>query len=276
MMRWLQDNPIGLGLAVVCGVLVLSMAGLGVVSLLPAYRGGDADNAAPDAQALQLPELAESAPIDEYYVITERPLFNESRQPVLEDELSVDPLAEEMVEDDPDAPDVELSGVVITPSLRMATLRTKDEGRSLVAFEGRPIEESDFGSWQVSRVDAREVMLTSAAGEELRLELKVHDEQITPPAAPVSRPQGSRQDEAPEGRVQQTRQQESGEADADGKPLSRAEEIRRRIAERREELRRQAEQQEQPSEEEAAPDYQRAIQSMIGRSRRDGDNQNEQ
>jgi len=50
--------------------------------------------------------------------------------------------------------------------------------------------------------------------------------------------------------------------------MSRAEEIRQRIAERREELRREAEEAGESQENDEPPDYRQAIQSMIGRNRR--------
>lgn len=264
MIRWLQDNPIGIGLAALTGVLLLAMLVLGVVSLLPVDRGSGSSADTEGEDVLALPELEESPPVDEFYVITERPLFNQSRQPEL---VTADPEDDlPPPDEDVERPDVVLSGVVITPSLRMAMLRQKDGDRSLVAFEGRPIE-GEFGSWQVSRVDAREVVLTSGSGEELALQLKVHDEQIEPPARPPPRTE-------PEPQVAEDA---ADEQPVEGERLSRAEEIRRRIAERREELRQQAEAEEQAGEESATPNYTETIRSMIGRNRRsDGDNQEEQ
>ena len=54
----------------------------------------------------------------------------------------------------------------------------------------------------------------------------------------------------------------------DDQPLSRAEEIRQRIAERREELRRAAEEDEQGDQAEAVS-YQQAIQAMMGKKRQE-------
>ena len=44
---------------------------------------------------------------------------------VIEDD--VDDLEEEPAEEDMDAPDIQLTGVIITPSIRMATLRQEGE-----------------------------------------------------------------------------------------------------------------------------------------------------
>lgn len=270
MNRWLKDNPVGLGLAALCGALLLTMLVLAVVASLPVDRDSGGDESAGGEEGLALPELGESPPIEEFYVITERPLFNETRQPVLDEGLAGDLLADGAGDAEDNPLDVELSGVVITPSLRLAMLRKKDAGRSLVAFEGKPIE-GEFSSWQVSRIEAREVLLTSGSGEELQLKLKVHDEQIAPPQRAERKPAAREPGAAPA--------ESAAEPTIEEQPMTRADEIRQRIAERREELRREAEMEQQGSEQlddeqSAAPSYQEAIQSLIGRNRRgNGDNQ---
>ena len=85
--------------------------------------------------------------------------------------------------EDVEAPDVELAGVVITPDLRVATLRVKGEEASLLALEGQPLE-GDFGSWRVSRVEPRSAVLESASGDQVRLELQIHDAIIDEPPKP--------------------------------------------------------------------------------------------
>ncbi len=139
---------------------------------------------------------------------------------------------EEEPEEEVDAPDVQLTGIIITPSIRMATLRQEGEKLSLVAFEGRPLE-GNFGSWHVSRIDHREVTLSSGAGEEIQLKLEVHGVAIAEPPKPE--PPAAENEQGKKGQARQGEDQ----------PLSRAEEIRQRIAERREELRRAAEENEQ-------------------------------
>jgi len=249
MIRWLEGNPVGIALAGGCaGLLVISLL-LGVVwalspsGELPGAGGGEA------AMTLDVPELADSEPLEQYIVITERPVFNEGRRPVMLDD-SLDGEGEDNLVDEPvDAPEVELAGVVITPSIRMATLRVKDEPESLVAFEGQPLE-GNYGSWKISQILPREVTLSSGDGRDVQLKLLVHDATIkTPPkaepkAAPDT-PAAAAKDDA-------------GERD---QPLSRAEEIRQRIAERREELRRAAKDNE--TSQEKPQDYRSAIQSMI-------------
>jgi hypothetical protein len=137
---------------------------------------------------------------------------------------------DEELEEDVDAPELELAGVIITPSIRMVTLKQKDDTESLVAFEGQPLQ-GDYGSWHVSNIEPRQITLSSGQGEEMQLSLVVHDEAIDAPAVPEK--EQSESAAAPA-------ESESARRSSD-QPLTRAEEIRQRIAERREELKRAAE-----------------------------------
>jgi hypothetical protein len=250
MMRWLEGNPIGQVLAALVTGLVVVMLALGVVWSLP--PSGEEPAPAEDAEArlsVEVPEMAGHEPIETYAVVSERPVFNESRQPELVAQADAEG-AEGAAEEPVDAPELQLAGVVITPSLRMATLRPKKSRESLVAFEGQPLQ-GDYGSWHVSRIGPREVTLASGYGEELQLQLQVHDAEIEPPPKP--KPAAVAEEKSPE---------PAAAGEDEDRPLSRAEEIRRRIAERREELRRAAE--EEQSGEREQSDYQTAIRSMIG------------
>jgi hypothetical protein len=243
-----------MALASICGGLLVISLLLGVVwSLPPSVPASDSDSG-DEVAALDVPELDDSEPLEAYTVITERPVFNESRQPVIEEDLADEDPDGLLAEEDVDAPDVELAGVIITPSIRMVTLRSKERSESLVAFEGQPLE-GNYGSWQVSHIDPREITLSSDSGEELILTLQVHDIKI---------------EEPPKTETEESEEQSSPVAQAtDGdseQPLSRAEEIRQRIAQRREELRQAAADKEQNKEQEV--DYREAIQSMVSGSRR--------
>ena len=253
MIRWLEDNPLGIALASVCGGLLIMSLLLAVIWALPASSPSadpEGENTVPD---LELPELAASETIDKYVVITEHPVFNNTRLPIIDPDL--DTLDEELPEEDVDAPEMQLTGVVITPSLRMATLRQEGENLSFVAFEGMPLE-GNFGSWQVSRIDHREVTLSSGGGEEIQLMLEVHGVAIAEPPKPEPR------------KAEKKPGKDSPAQQGDDQPLSRAEEIRQRIAERREELRRAAEENEQGDQDEQVS-YQQAIQAMMGNKRRE-------
>ena len=262
MISWLDDNPGGKVLASVAGGLGVILLLLAVVWSLPP-SGSDADGS-DDSQSPsgEIPQLQPAGGIEEFAVITERPVFNDTRQPVLVLDSDGEEGEEGLEEIDVEAPDVELAGVVITPDVRVATLRLKGEDASLIAFEGQPLEGS-FGSWQVSEVQARHVVMTSGDGEEVRLELQVHDAVIDEPPKPATSPADAT---ATDGDGQ--------EADGEKQPMSRAEEIRQRIAERREELRRAA---EESGEEPAKPaDYRSAINQLMRGQKDQASDENDQ
>ena len=251
MIRWLDDNPAGQALAVLASGLVVVVLLLGVVWSLPPDSGSAEPDADDRALQVNVPRLPDSPPLEDFVVVTDRPVFNESRRP----ELSTDAAGEGDTEDDEsdeviDAPELVLAGVVITPSLRMVTLREKKARESLVAFEGQPLQ-GDYGSWHVSQIAPREITLSSGDGRELKLQLQVHDAKIAPPPEPK-----------PAVAEQTATDAETGAEGEGEQPLTRAEEIRQRIAERREELRRAAE--AEKSGEEQRSDYQTAVRSMIG------------
>lgn len=252
VLHWLDDNPVGKVLVFVVGGLLLIALFLTVAWILPPSTpsGGGEDEGG--EFKVEVPQLPQPPPLERYAVITERPVFNPSRQPELGADDAQDD-EEDLAQEEVDAPELELSGVVITPSVRMVTLRPKGTGESLVAFEGQPLE-GDYGSWHVSRIMPREITLSSGAGEELQLELQVHDKPIVEPPKPAA----DKKTAAAEKKARPV-------PEADGEePLSRAEEIRRRIAERREELRRAAEaEQDGQADKVPPPDYRQAIQSMI-------------
>jgi hypothetical protein len=245
-------------MAAVAGGLVIVLLLLGVIwSLPPAAEGLEIETNEQNFQ-VDVPHLPDSPPIESFAVVTDRPVFNESRQPELEVDAEGDgENPDEMVDKVVDAPELELAGVIITPSLRMVTLRQKKVRKSLVAFEGQPLR-GDFGSWHVSRIAPREITLAAGDGREVQLQLQIHDAKIKPPPKP----------EPEQVAAEQPVQDAADAADATGaeQPMTRAEEIRQRIAERREELRRAAE--AEKNGEKQRSDYQTAIQAMIGTGRK--------
>jgi hypothetical protein len=269
ILKWLEDNPLGMALSALCGLLLFALLVLTLLASLPAPTVAIPASQG-EGEGLQLPVLAQNLPVASYAIITERPLFNENRQPAPHDG---DSNGEPVPLDEPSgAPEVELSGVVITPTLRLVTLKRTNDAKSLVAFEGKPLE-ADFGSWQVSSIQARAATLTSGSGEELQLELKVHDAKIEEPIQPVK---------ANKKEAQAGGQSPAAGENSEAEPLSRAEEIRQRIAERREELRRDAELEgqagkkpnesvDQPADQDGdkadQENYQQAIQGLMGRNR---------
>ena len=260
MIAVLDANPVGRILASIAAALLVVLVLLALAWSLPPHAADEADEADERALSVQVPELAPTAPIEKYAVITERPVFNESREPEVFEGMSDEELAEGDAaagEEDVEPPEMALSGVVITPTQRIVTLRPKDAAESLIAFEGNPLE-GDFGSWQVSAIEPRSVVLSSRSGEEVRIDLQIHDAMIAAPPEP------------PPGADAQTA--DDGEED---RPMSRAEEIRQRIAERREELRRAAEENAENEENRpSTPNYQNAIQQMIQGKRTRTDDEN--
>jgi hypothetical protein len=253
MIKWFEGNPVAIVLASICGGLLLISLILAVIGSLPP----SVPDAGPEDEEagfiITVPELAENEPIETYAVITERPVFNENRLPAIEDD-SADGSDEELADQEVDTPEFELAGVIITPSIRMVTLKTKDQPESLVAFEGQPLQ-GNYGSWQVSRIEPRQITLASGSGEEVQLKLQVHDATIATPPKPV--PSASSAAVEPGSQASQ---------EGSDQPLTRAEEIRQRIAERREELRRAAEEQ---GEDDVDPrEARRELQSMLTGVRR--------
>ena len=260
MIGWLEANPVGKALASVSAALLAVLVLLALAWSLPPHAADDEGDESGRALTVQVPELAPTEPIEEFAIITERPVFNESREPEIFDEAGEDGgLAENeaaAAEEDVEPPEMALSGVVITPTQRIVTLRPKDAAESLIALEGNPLE-GDFGSWQVQAIEPRSVVLSSRAGEDVRIDLQIHDAVIKEPPEP------------PPGAGAET---DSDDEESD-RPLSRAEEIRQRIAERREELRRAAEENAE-DEKASSPNYQDAIKNMIQGKRTRTDDEN--
>lgn len=262
-MNWFENNPLGKALAWVC-------VGLAVISLLLAWAwnwpvSSEVEEVADVEPVATLPgsEAFELDPLGEYQVINDRPLFNESRRPIIgiEDEETG------IVIDTPvaDVPEVRLTGVIITPDQRMATLSPTGEGKPVIAYEGQPLD-GEFVGWTVRKVYPRGVRMVSADGGALDLELMVHNQTIAEPPKPEPPPP----EEDPEADEEML--------DEDGEPLTRAEEIRRRIQERREQLRREADQEREAGDEEQTEQrnqYQQAIRNLVGR-KRDNDNEREE
>jgi len=126
----------------------------------------------------------------------------------------------------------------------------------------------EYVGWQLSAVHPRSVVLESRNGEKLELDLQVHDVKIKEPPKPAAETKAEpSQAEVP--------------VDEDGQPLSRADQIRQRIAERREELRREQEEQQSQSAAQAKTDrsqsYQNAIRAMLRNKNKDnsGDDEND-
>ncbi len=237
-MNWLRDNPVGVALVSISGALVLLALVMSVVWTMPVTVDEEATRAAAaGAQAAEVGARVKAPDLQAlkaYNVINERPVFDESRQPELVAADGEDSSPEDESIAVRDAPKVRLTGVIITPGLRMASLTPIKNGeKSVRAHEGESLI-GDYVGWQLAVVKPRSVVLESADGQSLTLELEVNDATIKEPPKPTP---ASNKD------AQQSGKQAAADSGDGDQELSRAEQIRQRIAERREELRRQQEEQ---------------------------------
>lgn len=271
-MNWLRDNPLGMVLTGIAAVLALLALTMSIVWTLP-ETAETAPAARPESSSVDVVLAAHRvADLAEFEVINQKPVFNESREPVLEEVVEGGGDLEDGAVAIKDAPDVRLTGVIITPALRIASLTPADaELESVMAHEGQALT-GEYVGWQVSSVHPRSVVLESRDGDKLELDLQVYDATIKEPPKPVA-----------ETKAKPT---QAGEpVDEDGQPLSRADQIRQRIAERREELRREQEEQRSQAGARAGgtskpaqpQNYQSAIRAMIRNKNKDnsGDDNND-
>ncbi|MFT5140212.1 MAG: hypothetical protein ACI9H8_001018 [Lysobacterales bacterium] len=275
-MSWLENNPLGVALISFCGLTLLIAGVLVYVWSKPASSGVlAADMTTPQSgQADQM--ISDLGPIASYREVTERPVFDESRRPSLKVDVEGDGLGD--LAEIAGAPEVRLTGVIITPKEKLAMLRPISGGESLVAREGESLE-GEFVGWEVSEIKPRSVVLESRDGDNLELDLLVNTRKIEEPLKlePVVAANNAGSQGKPEqgGKAQNSEAAASGDQATDSQPLSRAEEIRERIAERREQLRRQAEEGDgdlgssnrtRNSSGSGQSAYQSAIQDMINRN----------
>lgn len=277
-MKLLQDNPIGMALAGVSGFFILLALGMAIVGTLP-VSVDMAEAEIETATGSNVNQIAgRVGDLEDYQIVNEKPVFNESRAPVISDS------DEEGAGDDStievkDAPDVKLTGVVITPGMKIASLTPADGNlETVMAHEGDSLT-GEFVGWNVKAVNPRTVVLESRDGQSLELDLQVHDAKIEEPPKPEPVPTMS-------AALQNAKALAGGGSESTGEedePLSRAEQIRQRIAERRAELRKEQEAQQSQSTAQAgtaasAPKptkYQSAIREMMKNKRKDqGSNDN--
>lgn len=274
-MSLLRDNPLGIALAAVLGVMLLGALTLAVFWNRPVspLMPGERDNG--PAVVVDGAEVTRLGPPGAYSVIVDRPAFNESRQPEAEVADSGTANDEPMVETG-EAPPMRLTGVVITPEEKFVSLTSDRDGTTFVGREGQALE-GEFSGWSITQVSARETVLTGRDGRDVPLKLEVHDAVIDEPPPPQPRrPQPQPAPDEADGVIDESEGQDGDER------LTRAEEIRQRIAERREELRREQEQQADGAAQTAQDrqvQYRDAIRNLMSGNRAengsDDDNEND-
>ncbi|MCX7512644.1 general secretion pathway protein GspN [Frateuria sp. STR12] len=151
--------------AVVLGVLFLALlAGIGRGVHWAAPRR---PAPLPAQHAATLPP---PVPLQRYAAVWQQPLFNPDRKPVAHAASGTSQLG-----------DMQLTGIILTPTLRMALLhnkRAKDSGKELRVKEGASLPD---GSWTLVEVKPRAAVFDSSSG---RVELQL------PASAPVDQVRG--------------------------------------------------------------------------------------
>jgi general secretion pathway protein N len=101
----------------------------------------------------------------EFAATQARPLFNDDRKPT-PDEPSDDNAAAP-----PSVPlNIALTGVVLTPSVRLAMVQDKAKNNSVALREGMPMP-GDQGGWMLTKINPRSAIFRELSGEEVEVEL---------------------------------------------------------------------------------------------------------
>ncbi|MHA6204852.1 hypothetical protein ACXU4B_10540 [Dyella soli] len=162
-------TPVLGGAAVLCGVLLLLfLAGLG--------RGVHWGEPRPMAP---LPEIHDKGlpaplPLSQFSAVWQQPLFSPDRKQSLHAASGGASLG-----------DMQLTGIILTPSLHMALLHDKSGANEVRVHEGDALPD---GSWRLAELKPRSAVFESASG---RTELEL------PAGAPIDMPAGSASAQAP-------------------------------------------------------------------------------
>src|SRR6185312_6907781 len=178
-------TPLLGGTAVVLGVLLLLL--LGGVGRSVRWKAARAlPPLPPPGNSADLPR---PKPLQEFSVVWQKPLFNPDRKPMAHAAAGGSNLG-----------DLELTGIIITPGLRMALLHDKKGDKEIRLRQGASLPD---GSVTLVEVHQRSALFDSPAG---RTELKL------PAGAPIDQPKGGpgdardRQSPAPGAAMMQVQQ----------------------------------------------------------------------
>jgi general secretion pathway protein N len=167
-----QLTPILAAIAVLLGaVLLMLLLGIGATAHWNPPRAP-----APLPPAGKSDALPKPVPLQQFAVVWQKPLFNPERKPVARAADGGSSLG-----------DLDLTGIILTPSLRMALLHDRNGDKQVRLREGESLPD---GSVTLVEVHPRSALFDSSAGRsELRL----------PAGAPIdaSRPEGPHADELP-------------------------------------------------------------------------------
>jgi len=183
------------------------------------------------------------AGITTYGSITDRPVFFSDRQlPVIEMPTEEELAAAELEPVEAEEPVSELkasvAGIIVTPELRLAMVRDDAANETVLLREGMSLE-GEQAAWKLDSITSRQVNFVSVDGRESLLELSVNTNSLAAGSSGLSQRRENQNPAAGQDgeQSQPTNPEVSQQSDA----RARAEEVRRRVAERRAELRAEAE-----------------------------------
>jgi general secretion pathway protein N len=155
-------------------VLVIAAVLLGAVLLLLAFgvgrhaRWGARRSMPPLPQAGNAVDLPRAVQLSQFALVWQKPLFNPDRKPIAR-----------TVDGGSNLGDLELTGIILTPHLRMALLHDKNGDRQVRVREGESLPD---GSIRLVEVRPRSALFDASGG---RTELKL------PAGAPIDIPKGA-------------------------------------------------------------------------------------
>ena len=213
---------LSIALAALCGLLLLlALAmqfgfGRGYAWLpVDAESGSVASAAAIDRSAFKLP------PEDRFAATQARPLFNADRKPTPDTPNQTD------TPPPPQVPlNIALTGIILTPQLRLAMVHDKLKNRDVALKEGMPMD-GDQGGWVLTKINERSAIFRETSGDEVEVELSTAVASQSPNPRVGARPNMPRVGPHPP---------VAGPA-----PNPQAQALQRRIEERREQMRAEAE-----------------------------------
>lgn len=224
-------KKIAVGLGGCAGVLALLAVGQGMglgsgYSLAPP---GGAEAAPAPPPALER-EPARMRPWSDYGLVLARPLFNESRAPEIEEttDAGAAPATQPLT--------LALTGIILTRDLQIALVTDPAKNETERVRVGQPLAGERAG-WTLVELKPRGAVFEGAGLGRTELELTTDVQGAAPPAAPA--PAAVPVPAAPAVAGQPAPAPAPAAAAAPGQPAS-AEEIRRRIEERRRQLREEA------------------------------------
>lgn len=215
-----------LGAVGVAQTVFMGRANVDSIAPLGAESVGQAVVDRPDTSLLE---------VDDYRVITDKPLFFANRRlPAVqvegeegEEEIEEEPMLAEIGE-----LQVAVTGIIIDPEVKIALVTDKVSNETQVMSEGMALE-GEQADWSLDSLSERNAKFVAADGRETEMELEVYTDSLAASSIQTSASDG-RTDDRRRGR-------RADRSEADEEARARAEEVRRRVAERRAQLRAEAE-----------------------------------